>query len=321
MNLKHVTDQTLHADLVRHVGRERELLIVILHHLREIERRRLFAVYRRASLHEYAVKELGYSDDQACRRISAMRLMKELPEIEEKIAAGSLTLSNLGMAHSLFRSEAKEPALAAGAKPTVRNLEAHGFSKSEKLEILTSLEGKSAREAKRVVLANVTAPEKVFAERVHPLNTHLDQIQIAVPIELTKKLERLKGLKAHQHPCLDLAKLIELMADLALEAWDPAREPSLKRESPATSRVVSRYVAAATRRTVWKQGERKCQGCDSTQGLQIDHRKPYAKGGETREDNLRLLCRSCNQRAAIEQFGLRKMESYFARSPSRRYIV
>lgn len=302
MNLKNLNDQTLHADLVRHVARERELLIVILHHLREIERRRLFAAYRRASLHEYAVKELGYSDDQACRRISAMRLMKELPEIEEKIAAGSLTLSNLGMAQSLFRSEAKESVLASGEKPTVRNLEAHGFSKSEKLEILSSLEGKSAREAKRVVLASATAPEKVFAERVQALSTHLDQIQIAVPVELTKKLERLKGLKAHQHPNLNLAKLIELMADLALEAWDPAREPSIKRESPATSRLENqnRYVAAATRRSVWKQGERKCQNCDSTQALQIDHLQPYAKSGDSREDNLRLLCRSCNQRAAIE---------------------
>ena len=35
----------------------------------------------------------------------------------------------------------------------------------------------------------------------------------------------------------------------------------------------------------------------------FDHIKPWALGGETSEENLRLLCRNCNQRESIERFG------------------
>ena len=107
MNLKSVSDQILLNETDRLVQQERELLIEILRHLREIERRRLFSALGFKSLFEYAVRRLKYSEDQAGRRISAMRLMKELPEIEEKIEAGSLTLTNLGLVQSLFRQEEK----------------------------------------------------------------------------------------------------------------------------------------------------------------------------------------------------------------------
>jgi 5-methylcytosine-specific restriction endonuclease McrA len=36
--------------------------------------------------------------------------------------------------------------------------------------------------------------------------------------------------------------------------------------------------------------------------LQKDHIKPPPLGGETNEENLRLLCFHCNQRAAIRVF-------------------
>ena len=40
----------------------------------------------------------------------------------------------------------------------------------------------------------------------------------------------------------------------------------------------------------------------------IDHRHPKGLGGSDHLENLRLLCRSCNQRAAIEIFGVEKTE-------------
>ena len=71
MNLRHLTDQCLLADTKQLVKQERELLTVILHHLREIERRRLFGAH--PSLHVYAEKELGYSASQAHRRVDRPR--------------------------------------------------------------------------------------------------------------------------------------------------------------------------------------------------------------------------------------------------------
>ena len=73
---------------------EREFLSQILHHLREIERRRLYCTLSCGSLFQYATKILGYSEDQAYRRIQAMKLLKEIPEIEEKLLIGVLNLTH-----------------------------------------------------------------------------------------------------------------------------------------------------------------------------------------------------------------------------------
>jgi hypothetical protein len=64
--------------------KEREITLNLLHHLREVERRSLFIELGYSSFLEFCVSELKYSVESAKRRISAMRLLKELPEIEEK---------------------------------------------------------------------------------------------------------------------------------------------------------------------------------------------------------------------------------------------
>ncbi|NUM89652.1 MAG: HNH endonuclease, partial [Bdellovibrionales bacterium] len=78
--------------------------------------------------------------------------------------------------------------------------------------------------------------------------------------------------------------------------------------SPAAPRV-----NAALQRHIWQKARNKCENCHSRYALQIDHRVPRALGGPTTSQNLRLLCRSCNQRAAIQVFGLKKMEKHLER--------
>src|SRR5690606_12598786 len=90
------------------VARERQLLTEVLHHLREVERRKLFSDLGYPSLFAYAVGELKYSEGQAGRRIQAMRLIRLLPEVEQQVAAGSLSLSNVSQAQSYFREKAKQ---------------------------------------------------------------------------------------------------------------------------------------------------------------------------------------------------------------------
>ncbi|NUM89738.1 MAG: HNH endonuclease [Bdellovibrionales bacterium] len=78
--------------------------------------------------------------------------------------------------------------------------------------------------------------------------------------------------------------------------------------SPAAPRV-----NASLQRLVWQKAQGKCENCHSVYALEIDHRIPRALGGTNNAPNLRLLCRSCNQRAAIQVFGLKKMEKHLER--------
>ncbi len=78
------------STLVRH---ERHLQGAVIDHLAEIEARRLFLQRGCSSLFDYAVRELGYSDPAAARRIGAVRLCADQPDARERLRDGSLTLS------------------------------------------------------------------------------------------------------------------------------------------------------------------------------------------------------------------------------------
>src|SRR3954471_24238084 len=97
MNLKSLSDQAL-LDSTRSAAKnERSATSVVLHHLLEVNERRLFGP-KYKSLHDYAVDDLKYNDGEAQRRITAMWVLKSVPEVSEKIDAGSLSLTTVAQA-------------------------------------------------------------------------------------------------------------------------------------------------------------------------------------------------------------------------------
>ena len=85
--------------LARH---EQALQILVLDHLREIEARALHLRRGYSSLFDYAVRELGYSDGAAWRRIKAMRLCSDTPLARERLEDGSLSLSVAAQLQNTF---------------------------------------------------------------------------------------------------------------------------------------------------------------------------------------------------------------------------
>jgi hypothetical protein len=80
-NLKSLSNEVLLQNTQALVAEERKLTTQVLWHLNEIQRRRLYAEHGYGSLFEYTVQCLGYSEAAAGRRIAAMRLLVEVPEI------------------------------------------------------------------------------------------------------------------------------------------------------------------------------------------------------------------------------------------------
>ncbi len=105
MNLKHLTDDCLLKDTIALVKRERAITTELLHHLKEIESRKLFCDLRCSSLFDYCTRILGYSGSSAHRRIMAARLIADLPEIEHKIESGKLNLITIASASVFFKQE------------------------------------------------------------------------------------------------------------------------------------------------------------------------------------------------------------------------
>lgn len=289
MNLKSLSDNELQTNIESLVKNERELLTEILHHLREVESRRLFSALGFTSLFDYAVKKLGYSADQAHRRICAMRMIREIPEVEEKLESGALNLTTASMAYSLFRKENMP-----GAK---------------QVEILEKLEFKSTREAEKIVIAEAREPLKLKADSVKPLKDDLSEVRFSADKELMNKLEEIKGLLAHSCPNASMNEILHKVCDIALQKLSPKHQ-SLGAPKGALQQKNPRQISAHTKRLVWKKANGSCQKCGSRHALQVDHCKPVGFGGSNAPGNLRLLCRSCNQRTAIESFGLNKMNKW-----------
>jgi len=283
MNLKILNDEALHDRNIQGAREEREVLTRMLHQLRETERRRLFSKYKCKSLFDYAVQHLKYSGDQAQRRIQAMRLLKDLPEVEEKISSGALNLTNLALAQKLFVKQRK----TGQAMPA-----------EQKVEVLSQLENQTTRVAEKIVFT--IDPELKPKKKELNFDTIEDD-------ELREKLLKTKGLFAHTDPNLSLTELLHKLCDQAME----------KKTSVGAPKVNSK---AELHRQVWRRDQGRCTNCGSTHAVQKEHRIPKAVGGKDTLENLCLLCRSCNQRRAIEYYGLPKMEKYL-KSPSRLYVT
>ncbi len=315
-NIKKLSDSELLGRTQELVARERKLSTEILHHLMEVERRRLYALRGFSSLFEYCVKNLGYSESAAQRRISSMRLLREIPEVEEKIQSGHLSLSVLSQAQSFFRNEAKvqERPLAVEAKK----------------EVLLKLEHKSTREAQREFLLRSSNPQFDYKEeRIRPITPTHSEIKFVADEEMLNDIEKLKALLSHAHPNMSLTELMRMLLDLGLKRYNPQRQVSRKSASKLEEKVNAESaslpapagrtsIPAHIKRAVWQRDKGKCtfrdpltkRCCESQKFLQIDHVHPLALGGDNELENLRLLCFEHNQLHARQLFGARKMEGH-----------
>jgi hypothetical protein len=334
-NLKSVSNSALLQDIKNLVSEERRNTLTILWHLREIESRRLFAELGYASLFDYAVRDLSYSESAAYRRISAMRALKETPSLEASIESGKISISTVSQVQSFLRAEK----LKRGKS----------YTPTEKAELFSSMQGKSARvvEAKLAELAPGTLPR----ERERALSENQTEIKFVAGAELMHKLARIRSLHSHRLKLAEsYAELFEFLADEVLKKMEPVTRA---KQSVATSEVKvhsqgqaqqvrnvqtkasgsgvravrdvglrgqrSRYVPIQLRRAVWNRTSGKCAyvnaesdvRCHSTHKLQLEHIEPFGKGGSSHDPaNLTLLCAVHQQWRAIEAYGVMKIAQF-----------
>ena len=83
-------------------------------------------------------------------------------------------------------------------------------------------------------------------------------------------------------------------ADIAAAAAEGALRIA-KRLVIAPGQRDSRRIPQAVKVAVYQRDGGKCVQCGRSEYLEYDHDIPWSLGGATSEDNLRLLCRRCNQ--------------------------
>ncbi|HXH75232.1 MAG TPA: HNH endonuclease signature motif containing protein [Bacteriovoracaceae bacterium] len=275
MNLKHLTDTTLHNDTIKLVRKEREITTEVLHHLRENDRRKLYSDHKCTSLFDYCVRILGYCESSAQRRIVASRLLQEIPELEKKIDDGLLSLSNISQVNQFFR-------------------ENEVITKEEKVGILKEVEGLTKKECEKKLI-QISGTEKPAREHTKRLSTSTSKVTIILTDETLAEVEKLKALMGRN---LSMDELINFMAKNAIQKIEKEKFKQTNKVNSRSPEEVKRTPSASMKRDVYKR-DQKCTQCGSLHRLNYDHREAFSLGGKTTTENLRLLCFNCNQRSRI----------------------
>ncbi len=231
------------SNLVRH---ERHLQGAIIDHLAEIEARGLHLQRGFSSLFDYAVRELGYSDAAAARRIGAMRLCADQPHAREGLRDGSLTLSAAAELQWAFDRQRRRGSIsgtaaiapagsaaaddpAANCAPVVPSSPADHepplvLDAVGRRQLVDEAAGKSARQV-RQMLADVDPELAPPADRVRPLGDGRYELKATIDAECQQGLEQLRGLLSHVDPRMTLGQLVGRLVKEGLDRHDPSRPP------------------------------------------------------------------------------------------------
>ncbi len=258
MKLGKISDEQLLKMTKQIVMEERSLIASVVEHLREIETRKLYCDLRYYSLHDYCCNELGYSSDQAYRRISAMKLSRQIPKVVEYMDRGTLTLSNVNKLGSLFNNLSD-------------------LTKKEQIIILDKIDGKNRRECDKII-------EEILQEKgISPVRGN-DQVRLNLMVskETARKIEKLKALYGYKKEELD--RMLSEMADTLIEKKEAEMMP--KRRSKKITK--GRYISKEVKHKVYKRSKGKCELCGSVYALEYDHISPHSCAGSNELKNIRL---------------------------------
>jgi 5-methylcytosine-specific restriction endonuclease McrA len=183
------------------------------------------------------------------------------------------------------------------------------------------------------VLGNTPPQNKVLKKKF--------KLEFVIEAECMKKVQEVKAILSRKYPeGVPLGTLLEEMADEYLDKHSPKRkkqrrdkrkEKNIKKNKRAPDRMknrasahskqtkCNRHIPQAIKDKVYARDKGRCtfvgtdgRRCDSTWNLQIDHIKPFAKGGDHSVNNLRLFCAKHNileaERVYSKEFMERKSQ-------------
>lgn len=275
MNLKILSDSELHLGTKKSVLEEKASTIKVLKFIEEIHRRKLFIDLGHSTLMKYMVHDLGYTEAESWTRIQAMKLMTEVPGIEDKIGQGTMSLSNAALLKDALRKNEKvEPAGFSFIEPV---------AKPSKEEIISK------------ALDNSELPVRKFKGL---LNLETKEKKIILNQRVLKKMEKILG-------SMSEVELIESLLDEKLKTLELSKSTRTSQKQSSNSRYIPMHV----QRTIFTRANHQCEHnngsghrCKERRNLQMDHIKPYALGGENSVENMRILCSGHNHARSFKTF-------------------
>jgi 5-methylcytosine-specific restriction endonuclease McrA len=268
---------------------------------------------------EYATRELGYSESAAGRRIACARAITRFPLALLLLESGEITFCSLSMIASSLTE--------TNAEAILTQLRGKNLRETEYLKAQHQSPTSPVRE--RVTPVRVKPPAPLGEERVRvagppeslPVRNPdepamLYKISFLADDQWMQAVNTLKDLVSNAIPAPSLEAALKHAVDFYIETHHP-KQRQARRESRTTEvksepkgEATSRHIPAAIADQVFVRDQGQCTyvspggvRCRAKSNLEIDHEIPFAMGGPSSLENLRLLCRAHNALHAQKQFG------------------
>jgi 5-methylcytosine-specific restriction endonuclease McrA len=326
-DLGRVSDDRLRAELTTLLASGYRTEARIVAHIAEVEERKLHAKDGYSSLFDYCVRQLGLSESEAFHRLTAARVARRFPIVFSLIERRQIHLTAVCLLRDYLSPENHQELLAAASNKTklqIQELLAWRFPRPDVASYVRKLPSRAACAASEHALR--PTPPSPQTPRPTPTRTLVEptsearyRIQLNASSSLKEKLEFFRALVSHSIPNGDVAAALERALDLALEQVQKQRfaKTAKPRLAIKSRRIAVRrtgtpreHIPNATQREVVARDEMRCTyvsdsgcRCSSRAFLQIHHEEPWARGGSSVPENLRLLCSVHNRLLAERDFG------------------
>jgi hypothetical protein len=332
--LSRLTDDELTIAVRRFATEERTSTAQLVAHLAEFDARRLHLAAGFSSLFAYCCEVLRLSEHESYNRIEAARAARRFPMIVERLADGSLNLTNLRLLTSHLTLENHRRLLDEVVGRGRREVEELVARVSPRTDVATTIR----RVPRRQVPGSVPEPKAPSVPKTETLHTTpLESAPAVTLIELRKrqpvvvlapgryeirftvsaatreKLRAAEDLLRHAIPDGDTAEIIDRALTVLIDSLLKSKTAATHRARTARSATPgSRHVPAAVRRAVWLRDGARCafvapggRRCNARAFLEFHHLEPYAVGGAATTENIALRCRAHNQHERELAFGPR----------------
>lgn len=284
---------------------ERKITAEIIDCIRNIELQKIHLEMGYPSVMEFLVRECGYSETAALRRIYAARIVNAIPEIREDLQSGSLNLSQISMVAQSVRQKEKQ---------------GERVSLDTKKNLLNAVRGKCTSEVQQISSQILDLPV-VKGEKLRTQADESVRLEMSLSKTEMEALVKAKEILSHIQPGMTMKELVVLMAERivkkkahvrAVKLEAPSQEIGMRAgafahglrgnsEAESAAEISQTRVSAGVRRMVFHrdgccQAQEPISGrkCGSRHLLEVDHRVPKWAGGGNDLENLELKCRAHN---------------------------
>jgi hypothetical protein len=269
MDLRTLSDSVFLAQFNNVVQCERKISAEILEYVKETERRELFLTMGCTSMFQFLTEKMGYTPGSAQRRIDSARMMRDVPEIKEKIKSGELNLMQISMLAKAVREKQKITSVSA----------------DEKRQILEAIQSQDLVVSEKTIARMLDLPVQLKEKKRIQKNESV-RMEVTFTKEQAALLDQMKSIISHTHTNPTLPEVFEFLA----------------RKFMQKKKVTARMAVTHDLGCQWKTNG---QICGSTFQLQRDHIHPLWAGGDSSSENFQPLCGVHNRLRYRKQANIR----------------